>query len=86
MEFQSPPALASSYPGDGDPQTIEVIRLRKKADGPSRVSEDGQVIYLAPGQSTSKHKEKYLERAFEIHFRRARAIEQGKQAGPRTTR
>jgi hypothetical protein len=73
VELESPPGPGSQYQGDGDPQTIEVIRLRKKSDGPSRVSEDGQVVYLARGESTSRHQEKFLARAFEIHFRKARA-------------
>jgi hypothetical protein len=75
VEVQSAPAVGAQYLGDGDPQTIEVLRFRVKGDGPSRVSADGQVVYLALGEGTSKHWEKYLNRAFEIHFRKARVSE-----------
>ena len=73
VEVRPAPALAARYLGDADPRTIEVVRLHERGDGPSRVSQHGQVVYLGIGESTSKHREMHLNRAFEIHFRKARA-------------
>ena len=33
---------AREYKGDGDPNTLEIVFLTKKSDGPSRVSDDGK--------------------------------------------
>ena len=78
VEARPATELAAQYRGDGNPQTIEVVYLRGESQGPSRVSEDGQVVYLARRESTSKHWEKFLNRAFEIHFRKARAFKTDK--------
>ncbi len=59
---------ASEFRGDGDPTTIEVVFLTKKSDGPSRVSEDGEVIFLY--EASDKTQEKLITRAFEIRLAR----------------
>jgi hypothetical protein len=37
---------STSFKDDGDPNTLEVVFLSKRSDGPSRVSPDGEVIFL----------------------------------------
>ena len=37
---------AADYKSDGDPMTLEIVMLSKRADGPSRVSDDGEVIFM----------------------------------------
>lgn len=34
------------FKDDGDPKTLEVVFLSKRSDGPSRVSTDGEVVFL----------------------------------------
>jgi hypothetical protein len=60
---------ASEFKGDGDPTTIEVVFLTKKSDGPSRVSEDGEVIFLY--KASDRTQQKLITRAFEIRLARA---------------
>ena len=60
---------ASEFKGDGDPTTIEIVFLTKKSDGPSRVSDDGEVIFLY--KASDKTQEKLITRAFEIRLARA---------------
>lgn len=37
---------ASAFKDDGDPDTLQVVFLSRKSDGPSRVTPDGEVIFL----------------------------------------
>lgn len=37
---------SSDFKDDGDPDTLQIVFLSKKSDGPSRVSPDGEVIFL----------------------------------------
>jgi hypothetical protein len=60
---------ASEYKGDGDPNTLEVVFLSKKSDGPSRVSDDGEVIFLY--KPSDDVRQKLIGRAFEIRLARA---------------
>ena len=60
---------AAEFKGDGDPSTIEIVFLAKKADGPSRVSDDGEVIFLY--KASDKTQQKLIARAFEIRIARA---------------
>jgi hypothetical protein len=62
-------APASEFKDDGDPTTIEIVFLTKKSDGPSRVSDDGEVIFLY--KASDKTQEKLITRAFEIRLARA---------------
>lgn len=63
---------ASEYKGDGDPNNLEIVFLTKKADGPSRVSDDGKVIFLY--KASEKTQQQLISRAFEIRIARAGAI------------
>jgi hypothetical protein len=58
---------AAEYKGDGDPDTIEIVMLDKKKDGPSRVSEDGEVIFLY--KASDKKQQALIEQAFQIRAR-----------------
>ena len=60
---------AAQFKGDGDPTTIEIVFLTKKADGPSRVSDDGEVIFLY--KASDRTQQKLMTRAFEIRIARA---------------
>lgn len=62
---------ASEYKGDGDPDTIEIIELDKKSDGPSRVSDDGEVIFLY--KASGKKQQELIEQAFAIRAKLALA-------------
>ena len=59
----------SEFKGDGDPSTIEIVFLNNKADGPSRVSDDGEVIFLY--KASDKTQQKLITRAFQIRLARA---------------
>lgn len=52
------------YKSDGDPETLEVVFLDKKKDGPSRVSEDGEVIFLY--KASDRKQQALIDKAFEI--------------------
>jgi hypothetical protein len=55
---------ASEYKSDGDPNTLEIVLLTNKQDGPSRVSDDGEVIFLY--KASQKEQQKLIEQAFKI--------------------
>jgi hypothetical protein len=63
------PVPAAEYKGDGDPSTFEIVFLTKKSDGPSRVSDDGKVIFLY--KASDKTQQQLIARAFEIRIARA---------------
>jgi hypothetical protein len=65
MELTGP---ASEYKDDGDPNTLELVFLEKKKDGPSRVSENGEVIFLY--KASDKLQQKLISQAFEIRLAR----------------
>ena len=60
---------AGEYKGDGDPTTLEIVFLTKKSDGPSRVSDDGEVIFLY--KASDKVQQQLISRAFEIRIAHA---------------
>jgi hypothetical protein len=60
---------AAEYKSDGDPNTLEIVMLSAKKDGPSRVSADGEVIFLY--KSSGKKQEALISEAFAIRARRA---------------
>jgi hypothetical protein len=60
---------AREYKGDGDPNTLEIVFLTKKSDGPSRVSDDGEVIFLYKASDNTQRQ--LISRAFEIRLARA---------------
>ena len=53
---------ASEYKSDGDPNTLELVFLENKQDGPSRVSDDGEVIFLY--KASQKEQQKLIGQAF----------------------
>jgi hypothetical protein len=55
---------ASEYKSDGDPNTLEIVFLKTKQDGPSRISDDGEVIFLY--KASEKEEQKLIEQAFKI--------------------
>src|SRR5579871_1357168 len=59
---------ASGYKSDGDPNTLEIVFLTKKSDGPSRVSDDGEVIFLY--KASDKEQSALIGKAFDIRARR----------------
>ena len=60
-EFKGP---ASEYKSDGYPNTLELVFLESKLNGPSRVSDDGEVIFLY--KASQKEQQKLFEQAFKI--------------------
>jgi hypothetical protein len=60
---------AAEYKGDGDPTTLEIVFLTEESDGPSRVSDDGEVIFLY--KASDKTQRQLIMRAFEIRIARA---------------
>lgn len=58
------PVPPSEYKGDGDPNTLEIVFLENKKDGPSRVTDDGEVIFLY--RSSDKEQQRLIDRAFDI--------------------
>ena len=59
---------ASQYKSDGDPATLEIVTLSKDSDGPSRVSEDGEVIFL--NHASKEEQSALIAKAFDIRARR----------------
>jgi hypothetical protein len=66
MELAVP---AAEYKGDNDPNTLEIVFLKKKKDGPSRISDDGEVIFLYKASDATQ--QELIARSFEIRFARA---------------
>jgi len=62
---------ASEFRSDGDPTTLEIVFLSKPEDGPSRVAEDGEVIFQQEGTS-DKEQQQLLKQAFGLRAIRAR--------------
>jgi len=60
----------SQYRGDGDPATLELVIFSNKSDGPSRVSDDGEVIFFYDKDS-SKLQQQLIQKAFQIRIARA---------------
>jgi hypothetical protein len=58
---------STEYKSDGDPETLELVFLDKKKDGPSRVSDDGQVIFLY--KASDKKQQELITQAFIIRAR-----------------
>jgi hypothetical protein len=62
---------ASQYKADDDPSTLEIVELDKKSDGPSRVTDDGEVIFM--NHASEKERTTLIAKAFDIRARRALA-------------
>jgi len=66
MEIKVP---ADKYASDGDPNTLEIVFLSKPEDGASRVSDDGEVIFLTK-DATDDEQQALTMKAFDIRARR----------------
>jgi hypothetical protein len=64
------PVPISHYKGDGDPTTLEMVIFSNKSDGPSRVSDDGEVIFFY-SKDSDKLRQQLIQKAFEIRVARA---------------
>jgi hypothetical protein len=64
------PVPVSQYKGDGDPTTLELVIFSNKSDGPSRVTDDGELIFFYVKDS-QKLQQQLIQRAFEIRIARA---------------
>jgi hypothetical protein len=49
---------------DTDPDTLQIVFLNKKSDGPSRVSDDGEVIFLQ-SDVTEQEQDALMDTGFE---------------------
>jgi hypothetical protein len=54
---------------DNDPNTLQIVFLAKPEFGPSRVSDDGEVIFLAP-VVTDDEQSSLIDKAFDIRVQR----------------
>ena len=63
-EFAGSP---SEFKSDGDPNTLELVFLKNKKDGPSRVSDDGEVIFLY--HASDRQQQDLITKAFETRAR-----------------
>jgi hypothetical protein len=66
MDLDGP---STSFKDDGDPKTLEVVFLSKRSDGPSRVSPDGEVIFLY--NASEEQQSELIGKAFELRIARA---------------
>lgn len=66
MDIEGP---SSSFTSDGDPNTLEVVFLSKRSDGPSRVSPDGEVVFLY--KASDKVQSDLISKAFDLRVARA---------------
>jgi hypothetical protein len=62
---------SAEFKSDGNPNTLEIVMLKSKKDGPSRVSEDGEVIFLY--KASDKKQQELITEAFTIRAKRALA-------------
>jgi len=62
---------STNFEDDGDPNTLEVVFLSKRSDGPSRVSPDGEVVFLY--KASDKLQSELISKAFDLRVARAMA-------------
>lgn len=70
---------ASEYQKDNDPNTIELVILGRDEPGPSRVSEDGEVIFQKGTRLSEGEIDALVEKAFDIREQREK---EGTKASP----
>ena len=66
MDIEGP---SSGFKDDGDPNTLQVVFLSKKSDGPSRVTPDGEVVFLY--KASEETQSDLIGKAFELRLARA---------------
>lgn len=59
---------STDFKDDGDPDTLQIVFLSKKSDGPSRVSPDGEVIFLY--KASDELQSKLIGQAFDLRVAR----------------
>jgi hypothetical protein len=67
---------ASEYKSDGDPNTLEIVFLADKKDGSSHVTDDGEVIFLAP-RTKDKVQQELIQQAFYLRALRKTSTSHG---------
>jgi hypothetical protein len=72
VQAEALPVPVSQYKGDGNPMTLELVIFSRKSDGPSRVSEDGEVIFFYAKDSQNVQQQ-LIQKAFQIRIVRAQA-------------
>jgi hypothetical protein len=60
---------ADSHESDDDPMTLEIVMLTEPSDGPSRVSHDGEVIFMQK-EIEGKEQEMLFTSAFYLKAQR----------------
>lgn len=59
---------STDFKDDGDPDTLQIVFLSKKSNGPSRVSPDGEVIFLY--NASDEVQSKLIGQAFDMRVAR----------------
>ncbi|WP_157599034.1 MULTISPECIES: hypothetical protein [unclassified Rhodanobacter] len=59
---------STDFKDDGDPDTLEIVLLSKKSDGPSRVSPDGEVVFLY--KASDEEQSELIGKAFDLRVAR----------------
>lgn len=62
---------SANFKDDGDPNTLEVVFLAKRSDGPSRVSPDGEVVFLY--KASDELQSELIGKAFDFRVARMMA-------------
>jgi hypothetical protein len=73
MDYDEP---AETFKPDGDPETLETVMLKSKKLGSSHVSEDGEVIFIAPRTKDKVQTDLFVQ-AFHIRALRKLQAEGG---------
>lgn len=55
---------STDFKDDGDPDTLQIVFLSKKSNGPSRVSPNGEVIFLY--KASDKQQSELIGKAFDM--------------------
>jgi hypothetical protein len=62
---------SADFKDDGDPNTLQIVFLDKRRDGPSRVSPDGEVVFLY--KASKDLQSELIGKAFDLRVARAMA-------------
>jgi hypothetical protein len=60
---------STDFKDDGNPKTLEMVFLSKRSDGPSRVSPNGEVVFLY--KASDKLQSELIGKAFDLRVARA---------------
>jgi hypothetical protein len=59
---------STDFRDDDDPDTLEIVLLSKKSNGPSRVSPDGEVVFLY--EASDELQSELIGKAFDLRVAR----------------